>query len=469
MAKHLIDSELFNDPDAAEWTPEQKLAYIYLNVECDYAGGLVLNRAIAELHLRVKVDWQTAFDAFNQGRERIRVAGNFIFLNEFMQTQYGIHWQTSKGPFQDKARALYQHHLDTLSTPCLHPVPPTPCPHPVDTLNTIQYKEYTLPGGAMPLPAPSGLMPLGIGLKPLNPGINDMDGKNAISRYTENGLSIIPIKPFTKEPFVPAWKEYQEAIVTPDISGAWGLPIAIICGAVSGGLVALDFDNNGGGRYAQFMEIVRELNPELAKLLVVEQTPSGGYHIIFRCPQSTIGIKKLARLEKPINGKSDLIQNIHEGGYFLCAPSPGYSLIQNDFLSIPVISLDEQELLIDCARSFDERYKESNTLYEKRMWNKKDRTLFDAYDKEHTPIELLVKHGWTIESKQGEVVYLKRPDKKGKGRSASWNFIKDRFWVFTDSDPKFQCGVLYKSYAVYTFLEHRGSFSKALEALRAKK
>lgn len=283
-----------------------------------------------------------------------------------------------------------------------------------------------------------------------------------ILEYLKNGLSVIPITPGAKYPSV-KWDEYQNRIATHEEASRWNIPIGIVCGKISGGLVCIDFDDHGS-KFNDWINLVQAWNVDLALALVIQQTPSGGYHAIYRCEASAIGNEKLARMDKPnVDGKIDLIETRGEGGQFLAYPSDGYKLLQNDFLHIPVVKKESHEFLIQCARSFN---KKTNDIEDKKIAtvNGFELSPFDAYDKTNTPIDVLVSHGWTVEFERAGVVYLKRPGKKEKGISASWNHIPDRFYVFS-TNTEFENEHIYKASSVYAKLEHNGNYSAAARAL----
>ena len=123
--------------------------------------------------------------------------------------------------------------------------------------------------------------------------------------------------------------------------------------------------------------------------LPLEETLSGGFHILTKCPAVTIpGSQKLARKKIEVDGPglhefrgksytSKMIDNRFfifpgaietkaEGGYIVCAPSPGYTMIRpgetGDFFNIPAITEARTETLLRCARMLDEMPPESATV-----------------------------------------------------------------------------------------------------------
>src|SRR5437764_2037848 len=64
----------------------------------------------------------------------------------------------------------------------------------------------------------------------------------------EAGMSVLPIRPDgTKQPALPGWKRYQQEMPTQALVEEWfRLPqrgLALVTGHISGGLIALDFDD----------------------------------------------------------------------------------------------------------------------------------------------------------------------------------------------------------------------------------
>lgn len=121
--------------------------------------------------------------------------------------------------------------------------------------------------------------------------------------FRVEGLNVIPCQPKKKEPAV-AWKKYQtERYIEP-------IPdennIAVLCGAISGGLVVIDLDAP---------ELIKEMDFEsIKKNTLVVQSGSGGYHIYCK-PNEKIHTMRL---------QNDLGQHVDiqsDGTYVLAPPS----------------------------------------------------------------------------------------------------------------------------------------------------
>ncbi len=100
--------------------------------------------------------------------------------------------------------------------------------------------------------------------------------KKAALRYLELGLSVIPLKPKSKNPYISSWKEFQNRRASLDEIQKWweqpDLNIGIICGQVSN-IVVVDIDKN---------------DPEIIKSLKLPPTfivkTGRGFHYYYRYP-----------------------------------------------------------------------------------------------------------------------------------------------------------------------------------------
>jgi len=98
--------------------------------------------------------------------------------------------------------------------------------------------------------------------------------------YHSQGWSIIPIEAGTKKPALKSWKQYQTERPDEKQLRKWFCngkytSLAVICGAVSGGLAVLDLDSE------ERCQWWRNTYPELAKTLPTAKTKKG-LHVHFR-------------------------------------------------------------------------------------------------------------------------------------------------------------------------------------------
>ena len=152
--------------------------------------------------------------------------------------------------------------------------------------------------------------------------------------YTKQGLSVIPIGDNKRAIF--PWTEYQskimdDATMKAQFSNPRSKNIAIIGGAVSGGLEIVDVDLKYDVSGTLWERLKSELG-DLMELLYVVRTKSGGYHLYYRCEEIE-GNQKLAMRhatkeelkETPHAKEIVLIETRGEGGYVLAPPSEGYT------------------------------------------------------------------------------------------------------------------------------------------------
>jgi len=306
------------------------------------------------------------------------------------------------------------------------------------------------------------------------------------------GLCVLPAirRGDEKRVALPAWKPYQSRLPTQQELNAWFTDstgaMCLVCGAVSGNLEMIDFDLSGAA-FDAWREAVEAALPGAGLLdrLVIESTPSGGKHVIYRCTDEVSGNMKLAQrrievgTDEPVvvGTKSfvpqqdergewvvvvTMIETRGEKGLFLCAPSEGYQLLRGDLCELPVISAEEREVLLGCAWALDEMPKPIvDGTSEPRTLPPASTRPGDDYSERGDPRDILRAHGWTL-VRSGDNEYWRRPG-KASGTSAT---LKDGvFYVFSTNAPPFEAHKGYSPFAVYALLEHGGDFTAAAAAL----
>ncbi len=168
-----------------------------------------------------------------------------------------------------------------------------------------------------------------------------------------------------------------------------------------------------------------------------------------------------------------MIETRGEGGLFLCAPTPGYELIQGSLTDLPVLTATERDILLSAAWSLNEYVpevvngpKSGQSSAHVATSGGLASTLRpgDDFNARGDVRELLVAHGWAL-VKPGENEYWRRPGKAG-GWSAT---LKDGvFYVFSSNAAPFEPHKSYSPFAVYTWLEHNGDFAVAAAKLRER-
>jgi putative DNA primase/helicase len=313
--------------------------------------------------------------------------------------------------------------------------------------------------------------------------------------YLASGLSVIPIKrDGSKAPSLSTWKEYQlrkptEAEIQEWFDNDLGYGIAILGGAVSGWLEIFDCD--APELFQTWRELVEKLSPGLLSRLVIVRTPSGGWHVYYRCPKLE-GNLKLARraIEVPKKTKGaryedgrwviikTLLETRGEGGYALGPGSPPechslnlpYLLMSGDLLNIPTITPEERGVILDAARSLNE-YVSPERTYKPRSSQIVASGIRpgDDYNSRADLGELLTRHGWTFVFNRNGVSYWKKPGKTSRGWSATTNYAgSNLLYVFSTSAYPFEDQAAYSLFAAYTLLEHSGDYSAAAKELASE-
>ena len=143
-------------------------------------------------------------------------------------------------------------------------------------------------------------------------------------KFLAAGLSVLPAKRERKCPAIGSWKTYQDRLPSQMEVETWFAnahdALCLVCGKVSGNLEIMDFDHKG----ELFPAWKAKVAPELFARLVIEQTPSGGYHAAYRSASPICGSIKLAQGKREDDKVTTLIETRGEGGIFLCDPSDGY-------------------------------------------------------------------------------------------------------------------------------------------------
>ena len=256
------------------------------------------------------------------------------------------------------------------------------------------------------------------------------------------------------------WKKYQTQKITPEELAAQmahpkAIGQAIICGAISGNLEVIDVDS----KYSLvdgFNEFYLNLLPDyLRGKLHIVKTKSGGLHIYYRCEVIGSNVKLAQRPTTPEERKANpadkvrvLIETRGEGGYVVAPPTDGYSVMQGN--AIPVISLDERDLLLDAARSLNEVFEEVKAQRSISAADGYSLSPFDDYNArgQDDMIGRLIAAGWREVWRQHDKVVFLRPGATDSKSSGDFNFDKNWFCVFTTSS-EFEPLKAYKPAAVY--------------------
>ena len=292
---------------------------------------------------------------------------------------------------------------------------------------------------------------------------------NCAINYANNGLSVIPTDA-SKTSIYP-WKKYQSQIASEDtirqmFSNPKAQGIAVICGAISGNLEVIDIDCKYGINFDDYMAKLLDYSPQLFAKLHIIKTRSNGYHIYYKC-ETIEGNQKLAERpatqdEKYANPNAKqfvLIETRGEAGYVVAPPSDGYQPFDSN--PIPIITIDERDILLSIAREFNQII-EPISISEKPKSSKAG-SVFDDYNKRGDVVALLLRHGWSVVREDADKIYFLRPGQTTSATSAV--FFKDNriFYPHTTSTSFKNKG--YNPFAVYSHLECGDNWRKAADQL----
>jgi replicative DNA helicase len=296
------------------------------------------------------------------------------------------------------------------------------------------------------------------------------------AKYTDLGLSVIPIEPGKKKPRI-KWAVHQERVASQAELKRWfdeeikDNRLAVVTGQVSGGLEIIDFDDDDA--FQEYKRVVNEIDPELNSIAArcpVVRSAGGGYHLYYRIewvdPQPFPGNRVLAADEE---GRT-LIETRAEGGYALAPPSPGYEELHLSLADIPLLTLEERERLHVLAKSFNRKIEEFQRYHgamgEERHGHKRPG---DDFNERGDIRDVLTEAGWEQVGANREVTLWTRPGSKSRDPHATLGVGGNPiFYVFSTNASPFRANTAYSYFSVYAILRHRSDFSAASADLAAQ-
>jgi len=306
------------------------------------------------------------------------------------------------------------------------------------------------------------------------------------------GLQFMPVRE-DKRPIHTEWQTTKKKY---DFTGHKS--IGLVCGKISGNIQAIDIDTKydlTGTLFKDFCDTVKSIDPLLLKKLLVQQTKTGGYHLVFRC-SALDGNQKLAnrytileeknatyaasyqkeyeKVKQSPEGKTEeqivehckqvarnaaendkvrvLFETRGDKGYIVVHPTDGYKLLQGSFANVPVITPEERATLFNVAYGFNEVLKEPVHRPVRQRKHVLGLTPIEDYNQRGDVVALLQKHGWEIKGQRGSKILMKRPGDTKADHSGNYDEDKNWFSVFSTSTD-FEPQTPYQPYAVFAVLE----------------
>lgn len=298
-------------------------------------------------------------------------------------------------------------------------------------------------------------------------------------QYHDAGFKIIPVKdprqPDGKRPLC-NWKQYQEQQSKSDIKTLFNSREVGACAILTGGGVEcididLKYSKNDDFLKTLLKSICIEI-PEIFNKLCLTETINGGYHLIYKTNVNEGNQKLASRYTSADEQKSPhdktrvLIETRGAGGFIVVPPSPGYKLIDNGFIDLPLLTDDQRNKIISVCRSFDE----TNEIFKTKAATPpeikgQNLTTIDAFNDAHEIPEFLEAEGWALKYTRGNNEYFIRPGKTSReGVGACYNNELKLFYCFTSSTI-FEPSRAYNCFQVYAVLYHNGDQKEAARDL----
>jgi len=293
----------------------------------------------------------------------------------------------------------------------------------------------------------------------------------------EFGLSIIPVA-LTKIPIIKSWSEYQSNIAPILLWHSHYVKqgtVGIITGKISGNLECIDIDIKNDPKKTIIDEFNSLIPEELLGRLIVQSTPSGGLHYIYRCNEAKIdGNLKLALH----SDKTVILETRGEGGYF-CTSKINNNIMRGKFnletldIDIPVITAEERNFLLESARSLTRHFPKVNNTSTKDSVNvsKNDKPFsykepaINEFNDKYLILDLFQKHNWSVVNEDDEKYYLLR---EGSSASHSGYYFKatKTFFCFSTS-TEFKTEKPYNHFQVLQALEGKDDYKTTLRLLKS--
>ncbi|WP_081737917.1 bifunctional DNA primase/polymerase [Arthrobacter sp. H41] len=300
-----------------------------------------------------------------------------------------------------------------------------------------------------------------------------------------NGLSIVPVRADGSKAPAGNWRQYQERQSTLSEVDQWfpaGSPLGL--GIVTGyaGVEMTETEAAAAHHMQGLQDLAAAsgLGDVWARACGwVEQSPSGGYHLIYRISGGEVaGNTKLAKDAAGLV----LAETRGRGGMVIIAPSGGsvhpsggyWQRISGGPDTMGTLSTDEADQVHDLFRTLDATPPSSSpSIFATRASTPPGGTAADGltpgddYEARTDWADILTPAGWTHAHTDGPGIrYWTRPGKKaGVSATTGKDPARDRLYVFSSSTD-LPAGESLTKFHVYAHLHHGGDHSAAASLLR---
>lgn len=216
-----------------------------------------------------------------------------------------------------------------------------------------------------------------------------------------------------------------------------------------------------------FLKAVEFGWPELYEKLVIDFTPSGGCHLLYRSEQVG-GKASMAKVHSKPNPLTiiERINKFNGKQYIKIAPSEGYNLYQKSPLEIEQITAEQRNWLGALAVSFNEVHipevKKPDADREDSPWN-----VFNSRSDWKYIRNELIDRNWSIVQETTEKVLVKRPGQSQQRSSGAIFKDSNILYLYTVSS-EFEDSKGYSPFGVYTLFYHEGNIGAASKQLASE-
>ena len=229
----------------------------------------------------------------------------------------------------------------------------------------------------------------------------------------------------------------------------------------------IDVDpKNKPGCEKLFLKAIQSGWPELYDKLVIDFTPSGGCHVIYRS-EVTGGRSAMAKVKATPNPLTIIERiNRHNKQYIKISPSDNYRLYQKDPFEIPFLSAEERNWISAVAASFNEVHipevKKKEAEREDSPW----KVFNNSHDWKYTRNELIDRH-WSVARDTEDKIMIKRPGDTKQQYSGIIFKDTNTLYLFTPSS-EFENEKSYTPFGVYSLLYHNNNTGAAMRQLSSE-
>lgn len=270
-----------------------------------------------------------------------------------------------------------------------------------------------------------------------------------VKRYIDRGLVVIPC--VNKRPIPKGWQTSYTPVLS-DFKNA--TEVGLVC---THGMEVVDFDNKLINSLTTIKSVLQDL--PFIKKLAINETRSGGYHVIYRCSKVEGNQKMAKEIDFVTKEIFTTIETRGVGGQIIIPPSPGYTKLQGDVMHLNYITPEEREILLSKCRAYNTITPEivENTAFTKNGEAVSSR--FNVMPNSHlVAFDCLKSHGWTMLSGGKEWA---RPGRKTK--SASWT--GKCFYSWSSNCYPFEEQKGYSPFAVICLLDYNGDYMECARNL----